>query len=249
MELDVIYNEDCVEGLKRVPDGSVDLVLTSPPYNIGVDYDVWDDRIPWDEYWEWCGKWLAECFRVLKPDGRIAVNHYLSFGTPECRVSPVSELYRIMRGIGYRHHTVALWTDRTLARKTAWGSWLSSSAPYISAPYECVLVECKEVWKKSGEGRTSLSKDEFVMLAGGLWDVGTETRGLTKANFPVGFADKAIRLLSYEGDVVLDPFMGSGTTAVAASGCGRRYIGFEISGEYCRVARKRIMNERTVKLF
>lgn len=244
-----IVNKDCLPGMKEMPDNCVDLVLTSPPYNVGIDYDVYDDNMDWAEYYGWCKEWLTECFRVLKPDGRIAVNHYLSLGTAEHRESLISTLYSIMEEIGFKHHTIALWTDSTLSRRTAWGSWLSSSAPYINAPYEGILIDYKEAWKRENAGSTSISKADFVMLSSGLWKIGTETHGLTKANFSVDFASKVIRLLTYEGDLVLDPFMGSGTTAVAAVNNKRNYIGFEISGDYCRIANQRIKNERTKGLF
>lgn len=72
---------DCVEGLKQVETSSVDLIVTSPPYNIGIDYDSWEDSMPWSKYLSWCKEWMSECFRVLKPDGRICINHYLAFSS------------------------------------------------------------------------------------------------------------------------------------------------------------------------
>lgn len=243
MDIDRIYNMDCVEGMRMMDDGSVNLIVTSPPYNIGIDYDSYDDNMDWDEYYEWMEVWLRECYRILKPDGRIAVNHYLSFGNAEHREAPACVIYGIMEKIGYGHHAMALWTDSHLVKRTAWGSWMSSSAPYVSCPYEAVVIGYKERWKRDTEGVTDMTKDEFMMMCGGLWNIRPETRGLTKANFPVEFASKIIRLLSYENDVVLDPFMGSGTTAVASIKSNRHYIGFEISPEYCRVADKRTKEE------
>ena len=245
MELDKIYCEDCISGMKKLPDDCIDLIVTSPPYNIGMDYDVYDDGKPWEDYYKWCEEWLRECYRVLKKDGgRICIDHYISLGTSKCRTSPICTLYNIMEKIGFKHHTIAVWTDITLAKRTAWGSYLSASAPYINAPFEGILIDYKENWKKGTKGTSTIEKDDFVKLTRGRWEIKTETRGLTKANFSLDLPTKAINLITYEGDVVLDPFIGSGTTAVAAKKTGRHYIGFEISEDYCNIARKRV--EETV---
>ena len=241
MELDKIYNVDCIKGMQMLPDDSVDLIVTSPPYNIGIDYDVYDDERPWEEYYVWCEQWLKECYRVLKKDGgRICIDHYLSLGTSKYRTSPISTIYSIMEKIGFKHHSIAVWTDITLAKRTAWGSYLSASAPYINAPFEGILIDYKENWKKAEKGVSTIEKEDFIKLTRGVWNIKTETRGLTKANFSVDLPTKAISLLSYEGDVVLDPFMGSGTTALAAKRLNRHYIGFEISKEYTDIANKRV---------
>lgn len=240
IELNKIYNEDCITGLKRVEDNSIDLILTSPPYNIGIDYDNYTDSLPWKEYYEWCELWLRECFRVLKYDGRIAINHYLSLGNSSFRTSPISEINTIMNEIGFKHHTIAVWTDITLSKRTAWGSFMKASAPYINSPFEGILIDYKEKWKKEKNGVSDISKDEFVKLTRGIWDIKTETRGLTKANFSLDFATKAIKLLSYQDDIVLDPFMGSGTTALACLNNKRKFVGFELSPKYTQIANERI---------
>ncbi len=247
--LDKILNMDCVEGMKQLPDNSIDLILTSPPYNIGIDYDSYNDDRDWGEYYDWCRVWLTECLRVLKPDGRIALDHYLSFGNANHRESPTCVLYRIMEELGFQHHAIALWTDNHLTKKTAWGSWLSSTAPYINCPYEAIIIDYKERWKRDNGGVTNMTKEEFMMMSSGLWTMRTESHGLTKANFSFDFASNIIRYLSYEGDVVLDPFMGSGTTAVAAMQTNRHYVGFEISKKYSKIANRRLVNEHTKPLF
>ena len=243
VENNKIYNEDCLKTLKSMEDNSVDLILTSPPYNIGIDYDSYDDKKPWKEYYDWCKEWLTECYRVLKSDGRIAIDHYLSLGTAQYRTAPIAKLYNIMDDIGFNHHSIAVWTDITLAKRTAWGSWLSASSPYINSPYEGVLIDYKDTWKKENKGVSTIEKEDFIKLTRGIWNIKTETKGLTKANFSVDFASKIINLLSYEGDVVYDPFMGSGTTAIACIRSGRKYIGSEISPNYWEIANDRIKVE------
>ena len=243
IDIDKIYNIDCVEGMKLMDENTVDLIVTSPPYNIGVDYDEYDDNKTWEEYYEWCETWLRECYRVLKKDGgRICIDHYLSLGTSKHRTSPISVLYSIMEKIGFKHHSIAVWTDITLAKRTAWGSYLKASAPYINAPFEGILIDYKDNWKKPNKGVSTIEKDDFVKLTRGRWEIKTETKGLTKANFSLDLPTKAINLLTYEGDLVLDPFIGSGTTALAAIRTKRHFIGFEIPKEYCRIANDRINN-------
>ena len=244
LDIDKIYNMDCVEGMKQMDEDSVDLIVTSPPYNIGIDYDEYDDHKTWEEYYKWCEIWLQECYRVLKKDGgRICIDHYLSLGNSKCRTSPISVLYNIMANIGFKHHSIAVWTDITLAKRTAWGSYLKASAPYINAPFEGILIDYKENWKKPYKGTSTIVKDDFVKLTRGIWNIKTETKGLTKANFSLDLPTKAINLLTYEGDLVLDPFIGSGTTALAALKCNRHFIGFEISKEYCEIANNRITQQ------
>lgn len=245
METNVIYNEDCLVGLKKIPDDSIDLILTSPPYNIGIKYDTWDDNMDWDEYYKWCESWLKECYRVLKPNGgRIALNHYLSLGNSEYRTSPISELYSIMNRIGYKHHSIAIWEDITLSNRTAWGSFQSASSPYVNSPFEGVILDYKHLWKKDTKGISTIDKENFIKMTRGIWKIKTETKGLTIANFSIDFAYKIINLLTYENDIVLDPFMGSGTTAIACIKSKRNYIGCEISNNYYDISIKRIDEER-----
>lgn len=240
IELNKIYNEDCINTMYKIPDNSVDLILTSPPYNIGIDYDSYNDKMGWDEYFEWCEKWIKECFRILKDDGRIAINHYLSLGNTDYRVSPLSKFNEMMIEIGFKHHSLAVWTDITLSNRCAWGSWISASSPYINSPFEGVLIMYKNKWKKNKKGISDILKEDFIKLTRGIWDIKTETRGLTKANFSVDFAEKCIKLLSYQEDIIYDPFMGSGTTAFVCDNNNRFYIGSELSPNYVNIANKRI---------
>ncbi len=240
IKLNKIYNEDCLETMEKIPDNYIDLVVTSPPYNIGIDYDVYDDNKRWEEYFKWSEKWLKEVYRVLKPDGRIALNHYLSLGNSKRRVSPISELMNIMKNIGFKHHTIAVWTDITLAKRTAWGSWLSASAPYINSPFEGIIIDFKERWKKDKKGVSDIEKENFIKLTRGVWDIKTETKGLTKANFSLDFANKVIKLLSYQDDVVYDPFIGSGTVAKICKENNRNFIGSEISENYVKISNQRL---------
>ena len=249
LELNKVYNMDCVEGLKKLDDNSIDLIVTSPPYNVGIDYDTWKDNMSWDNYLNWCKEWLTECFRVLKEDGRICINHYIAFSSPfedTCQF-PLMDFRNIMTSIGFNVHKIAIWDDRTMNKHTAWGSWLSASAPNIMTPYEGILIAYKKQWNKINKGESTITKEKFIEGVSGLWHLGT-TRSITKCNFPESLPDMCINLLSYKGDVVLDPFMGSGTTGAVAIKNDREFIGFELSPNYCKIANERIDQVKIEKL-
>ena len=215
----------------------------------------------WNDYFKWCEKWLRDIYRVLKTDGRFCLNHYLSFGSGKrgydigkkkgteqsddgengIRTSPLMDLNWIaVNKIGFKHHSIAIWQDITLSRKTAWGSWLSASSPYINSPFEGILFLYKNTWKKQKKGKTIIGKKEFVDLTRGVWKINTSPDSPTPATFPLSLPTKCISLLSYTGDLILDPFMGSGITIVSAKLLTRKAIGIEISKKYCNIAIKRL---------
>lgn len=244
MELNKIYNLDCMVGLKQLDDNSVDLIVTSPPYNLGIKYDSWNDRMPWLEYLEWCEKWLYECYRVLKDDGRICINHYFcnnpidENGNHVTRF-PLFDIKNIMDRIGYNSHRVVMWDDITVVKQTAWGSWLSASAPHINCPYEGILIAYKNQWNKINKGESTIHKNDFREGCSGVWHIGT-TVSYTQANFPERLPQLCIDLLSYKNDVVLDPFSGSGTTCWVAKCMNRQFVGFEISKAYWKESISRL---------
>lgn len=252
MQTNIIYNCDVLDGLSKLPDNSIDLCMTSPPYNCGIDYDSWEDNKPWNEYLDWCRQWLTQMRRVLKPDGRFAINHLVEMGIPYkgkkngIRVSPQIELYKILVDLDLTIAAQPMWADLTRSTLTCWGSWKSASAPYIYNPFEVILVGYKDIWKKvrakDNKGEDTISKEDFMKGVGGIWSIRPETQGLTKANFPVDLPKMCIELLTFKNEIVLDPFMGSGTTAIACMETTRQYIGFEISANYHNIAQNRINN-------
>lgn len=241
LELNKVHNMDCVEGMKLLPDNSIDLIVTSPPYNVGIDYDSWNDNLKWEDYLDWCKQWLAECYRVLKDDGRICINHYLNLSPWNCEKCrfPIFDIRNIQEELGFTVHKLAIWDDCTISNFNAWGSWLSASAPNILTPYEGILISYKNQWKKLNKGESTISKEQFMQGVSGWWKLGT-TKSITKANFPESLPEMCINLLSYKGDTVLDPFMGSGTTGAVSVRTERNFIGFEISPNYCEIANDRI---------
>jgi site-specific DNA-methyltransferase (adenine-specific) len=258
-----IINGDCVEVMKTMPENSVDLVVTSCPYNVNIAYDTYNDGLSMEEYLQWTEKWLTEVYRVLKEDGRIALNIPYEINTQERggRVFIVAEFWMIMKKIGFQFFGVVDLEEQSPHRSktTAWGSWMSSSSPYIYNPKECVVLGYKKFHKKQTKGQaqwlgtpvvqedgktkmTYLDEDkkEFMELVYGQWSYFADTKTLTKATFSMDIPTKAIKILTYKNDVVLDPFCGSATTIVAAETLERRWIGIELSKKYTQIGLQRV---------
>lgn len=261
-----IINGDCVEMMKTFPDGCIDMVVTSPPYNVGISYDTHIDTLNMDVYWEWTKEWLSEVYRVLKDDGRVSINIPYEVNVRERggRVFFVSEFYQIMKQVGLNFFGIVDLEEDSPHRSktTAWGSWMSPSSPYIYNPKECVILayKNKHIKKVKGEpqwkGETveieqedgtfkkkvvydEMDKKEFMELVFGQWKYFADTKSLTKATFSMDIPTKAIKILSYKNDIVLDPFAGSGTSLVAAEILDRRWIGIELSENYAKIAVER----------
>jgi site-specific DNA-methyltransferase (adenine-specific) len=266
-KMKTIINGDCIEVMKTLDEGSVDLIVTSPPYGVGIDYDVHDDDMTPEEYLEFTRKWMTEAFRLLKDDGRIALNipYEINRQAKGGRVFIVSEIWQVMKEIGYKFFGIVDLEEESphRSRTTAWGSWMSPSAPYIYNPKECVILAYKKhhIKKVKGEPEwvgelgekedkngvmkpktfyTDEQKREFIDLVFGQWKYFADTRSMTKATFSMDIPTTAIKILTYKNDVVLDPFAGSGTTLVAAETLDRQWIGIELSPDYAEVARKRV---------
>jgi site-specific DNA-methyltransferase (adenine-specific) len=269
IETGKIINGDCIEVMKTFPEGSIDLLVTSPPYNVNISYDVHKDDLPMDEYYEWTKDWLREALRVLKDDGRIAVNvpNELNVQERGGRILFVAEFWMMMKEVGFKFSGLVDLTENSphRVRQTAWGSWMSASAPYVYNPKECVIIAYKKSSKKLTKGISQWlgtptevttedgkvknkmvyqdeDKKEFMNLVFGRWEYFADTRSLTKATFSMDIPSKAIKILSYKNDIVLDPFMGSGTSAFAAELLDRRWIGIELSPGYTEIARKRVQS-------
>jgi site-specific DNA-methyltransferase (adenine-specific) len=261
--INTVINGDCVEVMKELPEGSIDLIVTSPPYGVNIAYDVHDDDMEISEYLEFSRKWLTEAYKLLKDDGRIALNipYEINRQAKGGRIFFVSEVYQVMKEIGFKFFGVVDLEEDSPHRSktTAWGSWMSPSSPYIYNPKECIILAYKKVhikkvkgepqWKGeptiTEEGKTKMvyqeeDKKDFMELVFGQWKYLNDSRPMTKATFSMDIPTKAIKILSYKNDIILDPFNGSGTSCVAAEVLDRRWIGIELSPNYAEIARQRI---------
>jgi len=262
-----VLNGDCIEVMKTIPECSVHLLVTSPPYNCGINYDTHIDTMSMEDYWDWTKKWLTEAYRVLKDDGRVAINIPLEINAQNRggRVFFVSEFYQVMKEVGFKFFGVVDLEEDSPHRSktTAWGSYMSSSGPYIYNPKECVILAYKhkhikivkgepqwkgvptEIEQEDGTFKTKVvyqeeDKKEFMNLVFGQWKYLNDSRPMTKATFSLDIPSKAIKILTYKNDIVLDPFAGSGTSLVAAEILDRRWIGIELSPNYVNIANERV---------
>ncbi|USG99994.1 site-specific DNA-methyltransferase [Thermococcus argininiproducens] len=231
-----------------IPENSVDLLITSPPYNVDISYESYKDNIPYEVYLEFTQKWLSKALDLMKPDGRMCLNIPLDKSrgrSNEGFQSVYADIVTLAKKVGWKYMTTIVWNESNISRRTAWGSFAKASAPYVIAPVEMIVVMYKETWKKMHGGRSDISKKEFIEWTLGLWEFSGENPKRVKhpAPFPLELPKRCIKLFSYVGDTVLDPFMGSGTTLVAATLLGRKGIGVEIESKYCEIAKKRLIEE------
>ena len=267
IETQKIINGDCIDVMSKLPENCIDLMVTSPPYNVGIEYDTHNDRLVMDEYWDFTKKWLSEAYRILKPDGRVAINIPYEVNVQERggRVLFMAEFWTVMKEVGFKFYGLVDLSEDSPHRSktTAWGSWMSPSSPYIYNPKECVILAYKTVAKKKDKGvpqwvgvvedieledgttrkkmmYTDEAKKEFMSLVYGQWSYVADTKQMTKATFSMDIPTKAIKILTYKNDIVLDPFTGSGTSLVAAEILDRRWLGVELSENYAEVARNRV---------
>jgi site-specific DNA-methyltransferase (adenine-specific) len=237
-----IYHDDflttgCVE------ERSVDLIVTSPPYNVDIPYGAYDDEISYEDYLAFTRQWLARCFKVAKDNGRFCLNIPLDTNKGG-QQSVCADITTLAKQVGWKYHSTIIWNEQNISRRTAWGSWLSASAPYVIAPVEVVLVLYKERWKKTGGSRQSdITREEFMEWTNGVWHFSGESKKRVghPAPFPVELPRRCIKLFTFVGDLVLDPFLGSGSTLVACAETNRRGIGVEVDRAYCDIARQRLM--------
>lgn len=233
------------ENMVDVEDESVQLIVTSPPYNVGIEYGAYDDSKDKEEYLGYLDGIWAECKRVLCRGGRIAVNVANTNRNPfNFMAADIATRLRDRHGFQMRGDII--WDKgASVGVSTAWGSWRSASNPTLRDVHEHILVFSKDDWRlHSKNRRTTISSEEFCASTQSIWKIRT-TNGKSKYHptmFPLELPKRLIQLYTYVGDTVLDPFLGSGTTCVAAKGLARKSIGYEIDPQYKEIIKQRIFS-------
>ncbi len=208
-----IYNADFLR-TNCIEEGTIDLIITSPPYNVGIKYNSHDDTMTYEHYLSFTREWLAKCYKLIKEDGRFCLNIPLDKNKGG-QQSVCADITTIAKQVGWKYHSTIIWNEQNISRRTAWGSWLSASAPYVIAPVEVIVILYKDRWKKiSGSRKSDISKEEFVEWTNGVWNFMGESKKRVghPAPFPVELPRRCIKLFSFVGDTILDPFLGSGST-------------------------------------
>jgi modification methylase len=236
-EVDRIHHHSA-ESMPELPDNSVALMVTSPPYHVGKDYD---SEGSFDDYLGLLERVFTETHRVLEPGGRAVVNVANLGRRPYISLS--SHVVVMMERIGYLMRGEVIWRKaKASGGSTAWGSWKSASNPILRDVHEYCLAFSKGRFQRVRKGTSTIERDEFLEATLSVWDMNPESARSVghPAPFPVALPRRFIELYTYADDLVLDPFMGSGSTAIAALDAGRRYLGYETSAEYIELAESRI---------
>jgi site-specific DNA-methyltransferase (adenine-specific) len=228
------------ENMADLPDNSVHLMVTSPPYNVGKDYD---EDLTLAEYLSFLTRVWKEVYRVLVPGGRACVNVANLGRRPYIPLN--ASIAHEMINLGFLMRGEIIWQKGSSAgSSTAWGSWMSPSNPILRDTHEYILVFSKGTFKReeTANRKSSINKEEFLEFTKSVWLFGAESAKKVghPAPFPVDLPYRLIQLYTYENDVVLDPFMGSGQTAIAAVKTKRHFVGFELDKKYAKLAEKRI---------
>ena len=228
------------EQMEELPTNSVHLMVTSPPYNVGKDYDK---NLSLYEYREFLKKVWKEVYRVLVPGGRACINIANLGRKPYIPLH--SFIIKDMFSLGFLMRGEILWDKGSSASSsTAWGTWLKANNPVLRDIHEYILVFCKDTFTRKNPYRrkSTISQNEFLEFTKSVWKFPAERASKIghPAPFPIELPYRLIQLYTFEGEVILDPFVGSGTTCIAALKANRKYVAYEIAKEYCDLTGYRI---------
>ena len=253
--IDNIICSDVIDGLKQIPENIVTLIVTSPPYNVGIEYDNRGDDQPYTEYLSWLKSVYTESKRVLRKGGRLIVNidamtNRQADKDQEYSRCIYAHTYNIMKELGMLFFGEHIWWKNGVwnGKKTAWGSYMSPSLPAVRRSYEYILVYSKEQFKLEKDefsGEPDITAAEFQNYIDSRWVIQPETKNLGNhpCPYPLELPTRCIKLYSYPNDIILDPFSGTGTTCLAAKMLKRRYIGIDNSPEYVNFSLRRLSAE------
>lgn len=243
--LNTIIASSC-ENMKDIPNNSLHLMITSPPYNVSKEYD---SDLSLNEYLSLLKNCFTEAYRVLVDGGRACINIANIGRKPYIPLSDY--VSKIMIEIGFNMRGEIIWNKSAGAGiSTAWGSFQSASNPILRDVHEYILIFSKGNYKRERDKeekelrKDNITKEEFIEWTKSVWTMNTESakRIGHPAPFPEELPNRLIKLFSFTNDIVIDPFMGSGTTAIAAIKNNRNFVGYEINEEYINLANNRILN-------
>jgi DNA modification methylase len=235
------------EAMGEIPDNSIHLMVTSPPYNVGKEYD---EDLSLTEYQTLLGRVWEEVYRVLVTGGRACINVANLGRKPYIPLH--ANIIEEMQAQGFLMRGEIIWNKASSSSaSTAWGSWQSASNPTLRDVHEYILVFSKDTYQRRPpeDRENTIEKAQFLEYTKSVWTfpaVSAKKIG-HPAPFPVELPARLIQLLTYSGEIVLDPFMGSGQTAIAALNNGRKFVGYEINPRYVKLAEKRIAQETQVE--
>lgn len=227
------------ERMDEIPDSSIHLMITSPPYNVKKEYD---DDLSFTEYRTLLKKIFAETYKKLVTGGRVCINIANLGRKPYIPLH--SFIIEDMHSIGFLMRGEIIWNKASSASPScAWGSWMSASNPVLRDIHEYILIFSKEQYNREGKKKkNTIIKEDFLELTKSVWTfpaVSAKKIG-HPAPFPLELPRRLIQLYSFENDVILDPFCGSGTTCLSAFKSNRYYVGYDLNENYIKLAEKRL---------
>jgi site-specific DNA-methyltransferase (adenine-specific) len=239
-----ILQGDARKALQLVEPESVHLVMTSPPYNVGIDYDTHDDVMPYDEWADLLREVFTEAWRTIVPGGRMVVNIPQSLSTPDAnnRIPTGNVVEGMLLDIdGALYRGAVMWYKRNANSSTAWGSWDSPSNPVLRGTYEMLYVVSKDrPDRPDRSGKGDLPRREYLKASLDVWEIAPYSdHSLHPAPYPTELVRRMLQFYTWPGDHVLDPFAGSGTTGLVAEHAGRDWTMIDVSEKYCRTMQQR----------
>jgi len=244
-----LFNESCFDTMERLSDNSIDIIITSPPYNENKNYSTYEDNLVLSEWLGFIKSFLIESKRILKKDGRICLNLAESGRSPSC---PKPHLVSTMMfDMGFKLRGNIIW-HKPGYKGCAWGSWQSPSNPTITDNSEYIIVASNEVMKKSGKKEDiDITKDEFKEWITGHWTISPSSNKKHPCIFPKELVKRCLKLYSFKNDIIYDPFMGIGTTAIVAKELNRNFLGSEIDKNYYDISIQNLnkINDNIHKFF
>jgi DNA modification methylase len=231
--------EKSSESMDELPDHSVHLMVTSPPYNASKEYD---EDLTLEEYRDLLRRVMTETYRVLVTGGRACINLANLGRKPYLPLHAF--LIEDMLSLGFLMRGEIIWDKAGSAgSSTAWGSWLSASNPVLRDVHEYILVFCKETFTRPAQGRVStIEREDFLAWTKSIWAIASVSARQIghPAPFPEELPRRLIQLYTFQGEVILDPFCGAGSTCVAAMRAGRTFIGYDVERRYLALAHDRL---------
>ena len=240
---DTIICGDCRDVMDKMASDSVDMLITSPPYNVGIAYDSYDDDMELKSYLEFLNDVWRRAYRIIKVGGRIAINIGNIYRTPFIPLTSYVTQQLIENGYILRGY---IYWDKGFESSTAWGSFKSASNPVLVNDMETIIVGCKNNTRLQHAGTSTITKKEFMTNVQPVWKIAAQPVSKTThpAPFPEEIPRRLIKLYTYEHDLIFDPFCGSGTTPFVAKMNNRRYVACDVSEHYCEMAKSRCTQER-----
>jgi len=238
---------NCLKVFPKLPAESVDLVITSVPYNTGHPYDVYKDTKKYKDYIDFLQKIFKGLYPVLKKGGRVAINVGDQLNGKVHTHVDICEF--MVHDLGYMQMTTIIWQKQNTSRRTSWGTFQSPKNLSFPTPFEYIMVFAKESYALLNEGTTDVTKEEFVDWSMAMWTFPRKAykestylinHKIHPAPFPEELPKRLIKMLAWKEATILDPMSGSGTTLIAAKRLGRNYIGIELSKNYVEYSKQKL---------